>query len=280
MNEVEVSELLEAGVHFGHQTKRWNPKMAPYIFGEKKGIHIIDLLKTIVCLRQARQFVSEVVSNGGDILFVGTKRQAEDTIREEAQRCGMFYVNRRWLGGTLTNFQTVRKSITRLRELEKMEESGRFGQLLKREVILLEKEKEKLSRNLSGICGMEKLPSVIFVSDPRKERIAVLEARKLEIPIVAIVDTICNPEEIDYPIPSNDDAIKAIQLIISKIADAVLAGRESKAGEGESAKKESAKEESVKKESVKKEPAKKELTKEEPSKKEPVKKEPVKKEQV
>ena len=269
MNEVKVTELLEAGVHFGHQTKRWNPKMAPYIFGEKKGIHIIDLLKTIVCLRQARQFVSDVASEGGDVLFVGTKRQAEDAIKEEAQRCGMFYINRRWLGGTLTNFQTVRKSIDRLRELRRMEESGKLGRLPKREVILLEKEKEKLSRNLSGIEGMEKLPSVIFVSDPRKERIAVLEARKLKIPIVAIADTICNPEEIDYPIPSNDDAIKAVHLIISKIADAVLAGGESRASKGESVKKESAKEESSKKGSDKKEPSKKESSKKESVKKEP-----------
>lgn len=255
MNEVEVTELLEAGVHFGHQTKRWNPKMAPYIFGEKKGIHIIDLLKTIVCLKEACQFVSEVASNGGDILFVGTKRQAENTIKEEAQRCGAFYVNRRWLGGTLTNFQMVRKSVAWLRELERMEESGKFEQLPKKEVILLRKEKEKLSKNLEGIRDMEKLPSAIFVSDPRKERIAVLEARKLKIPIVAIVDTICDPEEIDYPIPSNDDAIKAIQLITSKIADAVLAGKKSRAsktGEENSVKKEPVKEEPSKEESVKK----------------------------
>jgi small subunit ribosomal protein S2 len=268
LSEVEVTELLEAGVHFGHQTKRWNPKMAPYIFGEKKGIHIIDLLKTIVCLKQACEFLREVASRGEDILFVGTKRQAEDVIREEAQRCGMFYVNHRWLGGTLTNFQAVRKSITWLRELERMQESGKFGQLPKREVILLEKEKEKLGRNLSGIRGMERLPSAIFISDPKKERIAVLEARKLAIPIVAIVDTICNPEEIDYPIPSNDDAIKAIRLIVSKIADAVLAGKESKAGGEEPVKKKLAEEEADKKESVKRKLAKKEPAKEEQGKKE------------
>jgi small subunit ribosomal protein S2 len=245
MNEVSVTELLEAGVHFGHQTKRWNPKMARYIFGEKKGIHIIDLLKTVVCLKEACQFITEVVSKGGDVLFVGTKRQAEDIIREETQRCGMFYVNRRWLGGTLTNFQMVRKSIDRLKELRRMEESGMFERLPKKEVTLLEKEKEKLSRTLSGIEGMERSPSAIFISDPKKERIAVLEARKLEIPIVAIVDTICNPEEIDYPIPSNDDATRAIQLIISKITDAVLAGKEARVVKKE-------KEESGKKESVKK----------------------------
>ena len=244
MNEVEVTELLEAGVHFGHQTRRWNPKMAPYIFGEKKGIHIIDLLKTVVCLREACQFVSAVVSEGGDILFVGTKRQAEDVVREEAQRCEMFYVNQRWLGGTLTNFQiTVKKSIDRLRELRKIEESGKLEQLPKKEIVLLRREKEKLERNLSGIEGMEKLPAVVFVSDLRKERIAALEARKLKIPIVAIADTVCNPEEVDYPIPGNDDGIKGISLIVSKIADAVIAGRKIKADKEKSVREEPARQE-------------------------------------
>lgn len=244
MNEVEVTELLEAGVHFGHQTRRWNPKMAPYIFGEKKGIHIIDLLKTVVCLREACQFVSAVVSEGGDILFVGTKRQAEDVVREEAQRCEMFYVNQRWLGGTLTNFQiTVKKSIDRLRELRKIEESGKLEQLPKKEIVLLRREKEKLERNLSGIEGMEKLPAVVFVSDLRKERIAALEARKLKIPIVAIADTVCNPEEVDYPIPGNDDGVKGISLIVSKIADAVIAGRKIKADKEKSVREEPARQE-------------------------------------
>ncbi len=223
---VSMKQLLEAGVHFGHQTKRWNPKMKEYIFTERNGIYIIDLQKTLKKLEEAYNFVKEQVMNGGTVLFVGTKRQAQDAIKTEAERCEMFYVNQRWLGGLLTNFRTIRKRIERLRELEKMEEEGMFKVLPKKEVVKLQREKGKLERYLGGIKGMDDLPDVVYVVDPRKERIAVAEANKLEIPLVAIVDTNCDPEPIDYPIPGNDDAIRSIRLITSLIADAVLEGKQ------------------------------------------------------
>lgn len=219
-----MKQLLEAGVHFGHQTRRWNPKMSPYIFTERNGIYIIDLQKTVKLMETAYDFIKETAMNGEKILFVGTKKQAQDSIREEAERCGMFYVNQRWLGGMLTNYQTISKRIDRLFELEKMEEEGMFDVLPKKEVSKLLTEKDKLQRFLGGIKHMKDLPSVIFIVDPRKERIAVAEARKLNIPIVAIVDTNCDPDEIDYVIPGNDDAIRAVKLITGKIADAVIEG--------------------------------------------------------
>ncbi|MCG0277239.1 MAG: 30S ribosomal protein S2 [Thermanaeromonas sp.] len=224
MAVVSMKQLLEAGVHFGHQTRRWNPKMAPYIFTERNGIYIIDLQRTVKKLEEAYNFVRDVAKEGGKILFVGTKKQAQETVKEEAERCGMFYVNVRWLGGTLTNFQTIRRRIERLKELEQMEEEGTLELLPKKEVMALRKEKEKLERFLGGIKNMKQLPDALFVVDPRKERIAVAEARRLGIPIVAIVDTNCDPDEIDYVIPGNDDAIRAVKLITSKIADAVLEG--------------------------------------------------------
>ncbi|MDI3327204.1 MAG: 30S ribosomal protein S2 [Alicyclobacillaceae bacterium] len=221
---ISMKQLLEAGVHFGHQTRRWNPKMQKYIFTERNGIYIIDLQKTVKKVEEAYQFVRSLAEQGKTLLFVGTKKQAQDSVREEAERCGMFYVNQRWLGGTLTNFQTIRKRIERLHELERMEEDGTFEVLPKKEVILLRKEKERLEKFLGGIKGMKELPGALFVIDPRKERIAVSEARKLGIPIVAIVDTNCDPDEIDYVIPGNDDAIRAVKLLTSKMADAVLEG--------------------------------------------------------
>lgn len=221
-----MKQLLEAGVHFGHQTRRWNPKMKPYIFTERNGIYIIDLQKTVRKLEEAYNFVKELAQNGGTLLFVGTKKQAQETIREEALRCGMFYVNHRWLGGTLTNFKTMRARLQRLQELEMMENDGSFDVLPKKEVLQLRKEKEKLERFLGGIRGMKELPSAVYVVDPRKEKIAVSEARKLGIPVVAIVDTNCDPDEIDHVIPGNDDAIRAVRLITAKIADAVIEGRE------------------------------------------------------
>ncbi|MBX6396210.1 MAG: 30S ribosomal protein S2 [Alicyclobacillaceae bacterium] len=221
---ISMKQLLEAGVHFGHQTRRWNPKMQRYIFTERNGIYIIDLQKTVKKVEEAYQFVRSLAAEGKTLLFVGTKKQAQDSVREEAERCGMFYVNQRWLGGTLTNFQTIRKRIERLHELERMEEDGTFEVLPKKEVILLRKEKERLEKFLGGIKGMKELPGALFVIDPRKERIAVSEARKLGIPIVAIVDTNCDPDEIDYVIPGNDDAIRAVKLLTSKMADAVLEG--------------------------------------------------------
>lgn len=223
---VSMKQLLEAGVHFGHQTKRWNPKMKEYIFTERNGIYIIDLQKTLKKIEEAYNFVKEQVMNGGTVLFVGTKRQAQDVVRTEAERCEMFYVNQRWLGGLLTNFRTIRKRIERLKELEKMEEEGMFEVLPKKEVVRLQREKSKLERYLGGIKGMTDLPDVLFVIDPRKEKIAVTEANKLEIPVVAIVDTNCDPDPIDYPIPANDDAIRSIKLITSVIADAVLEGKQ------------------------------------------------------
>ncbi|BAD75534.1 30S ribosomal protein S2 [Geobacillus sp. G4] len=228
MSVISMKQLLEAGVHFGHQTRRWNPKMKKYIFTERNGIYIIDLQKTVKKVEEAYNFVRELAANGGKILFVGTKKQAQESVKEEAERCDMFYVNQRWLGGTLTNFATIQKRIKRLREIEKMEEDGIFDVLPKKEVIRLKKEKERLEKFLGGIKDMKELPDALFVIDPRKERIAVAEARKLNIPIIGIVDTNCDPDEIDYVIPANDDAIRAVKLLTSKIADAVL---EAKQGE-------------------------------------------------
>ena len=223
---ISMKQLLEAGVHFGHQTRRWNPKMAKYIFTERNGIYIIDLQKTVKKVDEAYNFVRETAKNGGSILFVGTKKQAQEAMREEATRCNQFYVNERWLGGMLTNFKTIQKRIARLRQLEKMEEDGTFDVLPKKEVRGLRHEMEKLNKNLGGIKDMKKLPAALFIVDPRKEHIAVLEARKLHIPIVATVDTNCDPDEIDYVIPANDDAIRAVRLLSSKMADAVLEGRQ------------------------------------------------------
>ena len=223
-----MKQLLEAGVHFGHQTRRWNPKMARYIFTERNGIYIIDLQKTVEKIEDAYQFVKSVVSENKEILFVGTKKQAQESIEEESKRCGMPYVNQRWLGGMLTNFKTIRKRVDRLHQLEKMEEDGTFDLLPKKEVIKLRHEKEKLEKFLGGIKDMKDLPGALFVVDPRKERIAVAEARKLGIPLVGIVDTNCDPDEIDHVIPGNDDAIRAVKLITSVMADAVL---EAKQGE-------------------------------------------------
>ena len=225
MAALTMKELLEAGVHFGHQTKRWNPKMQKYIFGERNGIYIIDLQKTLKKFREAYAFVRELAAGGGSLLFIGTKKQAQDTVLEEATRCGGFYVNQRWLGGTLTNFATIRKSIARLKKLEEMKETGEFERVPKKEALELDREREKLEKALVGIKAMESLPSAVFIIDPRKEKIAVAEAQRLGIPIVAIVDTNCDPTGIDYAIPGNDDAIRAVRLITSRIADAVNEGR-------------------------------------------------------
>ncbi|TAH57445.1 MAG: 30S ribosomal protein S2 [Methanosarcina mazei] len=226
MSVISMKQLLEAGVHFGHQTRRWNPKMAEYIFTERNGIYIIDLQKTVKKVEEAYNFIKEVAASGKDILFIGTKKQAQESIESEAIRCNMFYVNQRWLGGMLTNFKTIKKRIERLNELEKMEEDGTFEVLPKKEVINLRAEKEKLQKNLGGIKNMSENPGAIFVVDPRKEKIAIQEAHILGIPIVAIVDTNCDPEEVDYPIPGNDDAIRAVKLLTSKIADAVIEARQ------------------------------------------------------
>lgn len=226
MSVISMKQLLEAGVHFGHQTRRWNPKMKEYIFTERNGIYIIDIQKTVKKIDTAYSFVQEVSANGGNVLFVGTKKQAQESIEQEAKRCGMYYVNQRWLGGMLTNFKTIQTRIAKLRRIEQMEENGDFDLLPKKEVIKLKAEQEKLERNLGGIKDMKQLPSVMFVVDPRKEHIAVLEAIALKIPIVAIVDTNCDPDEIDYVIPGNDDAIRAVKLIAGKIADAVLEGKQ------------------------------------------------------
>jgi len=231
---VSMKELLEAGVHFGHQTKRWNPKMKDFIFGERNGIYIIDLQKTHRLLQDALQYVQDLASQGRTIMFVGTKRQAQEAIAEEAQRAGMPYVNERWLGGLLTNFVTIRKSLDRLRELEAMSTDGRHERLTKKEVAQLEKERVKIEKNLKGIKGMKNVPDAIFVIDTRKESIAVQEARKLKIPVIGIVDTNCDPDEVDHVIPGNDDALRAIKLFAGRMADAVLAGRgirESRAAE-------------------------------------------------
>ena len=226
MSIVSIKQLLEAGVHFGHHTRRWNPKMAEYIFTERNGIYIIDLQKTIKKFEEAYMFAREVSAEGGTILFVGTKKQASDAIREEAERCGMYFVNVRWLGGMLTNYKTIKMSINRLNSLEKMQEDGTFDMLPKKEVATLQKEMANLERNLGGIKTMEKLPSAIFIVDPRKEHNTVLEAKKLGIPVIAIVDTNCDPDDADYIIPGNDDAIRAIRLISSVIADAVIEGKQ------------------------------------------------------
>ena len=232
MSLISMKQLLEAGIHFGHQTRRWNPKMAPYIFAERNGIYIIDLQKTVKKVDEAYAAVSNFINEGGEILFVGTKKQAQESIKEEAERCGMYYVNERWLGGMLTNFKTIRTRIARLKELEKMQEDGTFDVLPKKEVAVLLHEKEKLDKNLGGIKEMTRIPDVMFVVDPRKEKIAIQEAHILGIPVVAIVDTNCDPEEVDYVIPGNDDAIRAVKLIASKIADAVI---EAKQGEQQTA---------------------------------------------
>jgi len=221
-----MKELLEAGVHFGHQVKRWHPKMKKYIFGERNGIYIIDLQKTVRGLEDAYNFVKEVAASGAPVLFVGTKKQSQDAIRDEAKRSGAYYVNQRWLGGMLTNFSTIQKSIEKLKKIEKMKEDGTLDLLTKKEAAAFEKEKAKLEKNLSGIKDMTTLPGALFVVDPKKEKIAIAEARKLFVPIVAIVDTNCDPDEVDYVIPGNDDAIRAIKLIASKMADAVIEGKE------------------------------------------------------
>ena len=227
MSVISMKQLLEAGVHFGHQMRRWDPKMKSYIFTNRNNIYIIDLQQTVKLIQVAYDFIREISSNGGNILFVGTKKQAQESIKNEAERCDMFYINYRWLGGTLTNFSTIRKRVKRLFELEEMEDNKMFEVLPKKEVIILKREKKKLERVLTGIKNMEKLPAAIFIVDPKKEKIAVAEAIKLSIPIVAIVDTNCNPEEIDYVIPGNDDAIRAVKLISSVMADAVLEGKKS-----------------------------------------------------
>ena len=233
MAVISMKQLLEAGVHFGHQTRRWNPKMAPYIFTERNGIYIIDLQKTVKKVDEAYDFLRSVAEEGKSILFVGTKKQAQEAVKDEATKAGMFYVNERWLGGMLTNFTTIRKSINRLKELEAMQEDGTFEVLSKKEVLTLKHEQEKLEKNLGGIKDMDKLPGALFIVDPRKERIAVAEARKLDIPIVAIVDTNCDPDEIDYVIPGNDDAIRAVKLLTSRMADAVIEGRQGEAEDAE-----------------------------------------------
>ena len=226
MAVVSMKQLLEAGVHFGHQTRRWNPKMATYIYTERNGIYIIDLQKTVKKLEEAYNFIREISANGGNVLFVGTKKQAQDAIKEEAARCGGYYVNARWLGGMLTNFRTMRTRIDRLAQLRKMEEDGTFAMLPKKEVIGLQAEIEKLEKYLGGVKEMKKIPAALFIVDPRKERNAIAEAKKLNIPIVAIVDTNCDPDEIDYVIPGNDDAIRAIRLIAAAMANAAIEGRQ------------------------------------------------------
>lgn len=233
MAVVAMKQLLEAGVHFGHQTRRWDPKMAEYIFQARNGIHIIDLQKTSKKLDEAYAFVKEQAEEGKTVLFVGTKKQAQECMKEAALKCGMFYVDQRWLGGMLTNFGTIQKRIQRLKDLEAMEQDGTFDVLPKKEVILLKKEMEKLERNLGGIKEMNELPGVIFLVDPKKERIAILEAKKLGIPVVGLVDTNCNPEEVDYAIPGNDDAIRAVKLIADVMANAVIEGKQGESFESE-----------------------------------------------
>jgi small subunit ribosomal protein S2 len=225
LNAIAMKDLLEAGVHFGHQTKRWNPKMKPFIFGERNGIYIIDLGRTSRLYKDAADFVTTVAGQGGTVLFVGTKRQAQDAIAEEATRSGMYFVNQRWLGGLLTNFATIQRSLARLRELEAMTTDGRYDVLSKKEIARLDKERRKLSKNLDGIRGMSRLPDAVFVVDTKHEQIAVDEARKLKIPVIGVVDTNCDPDEVDYVIPGNDDALRSIRLFAAGIADAVIAGR-------------------------------------------------------
>jgi small subunit ribosomal protein S2 len=222
MSVISMKQLLEAGVHFGHQTRRWNPKMAPYIYTERNNIYIIDLQKTVGMIDDAFDAISDIAAQGGTILFVGTKKQAQEAIRTEAERCGMFYVNERWLGGMLTNFKTIQSRIKRLKDIEKMEENGTFDVLPKKEVIEIKKEQEKLLKNLGGIKEMRKVPDAIFVVDPKKEKICVQEAHKLHIPLIGICDTNCDPDDLDYVIPGNDDAIRAVKLIVAKMADAII----------------------------------------------------------
>jgi len=231
MSVISMKQLLEAGVHFGHQTRRWNPKMAPYIYTERNGIYIIDLQKTVGLIDDAFDAIADIAAQGGTILFVGTKKQAQEAIRTEAERCGMFYVNERWLGGMLTNFKTIQGRIKRLKDIEKMEENGTFDVLPKKEVIELKKEQAKLEKNLGGIKEMRNIPDAIFVVDPKKEKICVQEARKLNIPLIGICDTNCDPEELDYVIPGNDDAIRAVKLIVSKMADAIVEANQGEAYE-------------------------------------------------
>ena len=233
MAVVAMKQLLEAGVHFGHQTRRWDPKMAEYIFQARNGIHIIDLQKTSKKIDEAYAFLKEQVEEGKTVLFVGTKKQAQECVKEAAEKSGMYYVDQRWLGGMLTNFDTIRTRVQRLKDLEKMQEDGTFEVLPKKEVILLKKEMEKLERNLGGIKNMEEIPGVIFLVDPKKEHIAVLEAKKLGIPIIGLVDTNCNPEEVDYAIPGNDDAIRAVKLITDVMANAIIEGRQGESFEAE-----------------------------------------------
>ena len=228
MSVISMKQLLEAGVHFGHQTRRWNPKMKKYIFTERNGIYIIDLQKTVKKVEEAYKWVKELAANGGTVLFVGTKKQAQDSVKEEAIRSGMYYVNQRWLGGTLTNFETIQKRIARLKDIERMAEDGTFEVLPKKEVVQLKKQQERLEKFLGGIKDMKRIPDALFIIDPRKERIAVAEAHKLNIPIVGMVDTNCDPDEIDVVIPANDDAIRAVKLLTGKMADAIL---EAKQGE-------------------------------------------------
>ncbi|MDF2627921.1 MAG: ribosomal protein [Symbiobacteriaceae bacterium] len=226
MSVISMKQLLEAGVHFGHQTRRWNPKMKEYIFTERNGIYIIDLQKTVRMVEHCYNFVRQVAADGGKVLFIGTKKQAQDAVREEAERCGGYFVNQRWLGGMLTNFETIKKRVNRLAQLEEIESTESYGKLTKKEQAGLMLEKEKLEKYLGGIKGMKNIPDAVFIIDPRKERIAVAECRKLGIPIVAIVDTNCDPDEIDYIIPGNDDAIRAVKLLTAKMADAVIEGRQ------------------------------------------------------
>ena len=242
MSVISMKQLLEAGVHFGHQTRRWNPKMAPYIYTERNGIYIIDLQKSEGKVDEAYQAVSDIAADGGTILFVGTKKQAQDAIKTEAERCGMFYVNERWLGGMLTNFKTIKSRVARLKEIERMSEDGTFDVLPKKEVIQLKKEWEKLEKNLGGIKEMKKLPDAIFVVDPKKERICIQEAHTLGIPLIGIADTNCDPEELDYVIPGNDDAIRAVKLIVSKMADAVVEANQGMTGDDEAVYEEAAEE--------------------------------------
>ena len=231
MSVISMKQLLEAGVHFGHQTRRWNPKMAPYIYTERNGIHIIDLQKSVGMVDTAYRAVADIAAQGGTILFVGTKKQAQDAVREAAEKCGMYYVNQRWLGGMLTNFRTIQSRITRLRQIEKLAEDGTFDVLPKKEVTQLKKEQEKLTKNLGGIKEMKKIPDAIFVIDPKKERICVQEAHSLGITLIGMCDTNCDPEELDYVIPGNDDAIRAVKLIVDAMADAVVEAHQGEANE-------------------------------------------------
>ena len=244
-NVIAMKQLLEAGVHFGHQTRRWNPKMAEYIFTERNGIYIIDLQKTVKKIEEAYYFIRDIAASGEDILFVGTKKQAQDSIKEEAERVGMYYVNARWLGGMMTNFKTIQKRIERLAQINKMEEEGTFNLLPKKEVIKLKAQRDKLEKYLGGIKDMKKLPGALFVVDPRKEHIAITEAKKLGIPVVAIVDTNCDPDDVDYVIPGNDDAIRAVRLIAGVMADAIIEGRQGADASAEAAVEETAAEEAA-----------------------------------